>query len=186
MPVELMQSTLGQNGIVIWNKANGIDNSPVIPYSERKSISTERTFERDTIDVVKLRNILLSMTEALAYQLRKEGKVTACVAVKIRYSDFNTYTQQLKIPYTSADHMLIPTILNLFEKLYNRRLLVRLIGVRFSHLVTGSYQIRLFEDTAEMIHLYQAMDRIRNRYGTKAVMRAAGLEMVDKSAASRL
>ena len=176
-PVELMESVLGKNGRAIWKKANGIDSTPVIPYSERKSISTERTFERDTIDVVKLKSLLVAMVENLAYQLRKKEKVTACVTVKIRYSDFNTYTLQRKIPYTSADHALIPLVVELFERLYNRRLLVRLIGIRFSHIVHGCYQINLFEDTAEFIHLYQAIDKMRNRYGSKAVIRAAGIDV---------
>ena len=75
-----------------------MDNTPVIPFCDRKSISTERTFDRDTIDVVKLKGILIAMTENLAYQLRRGEKLTACIAVKIRYSDFNTYSKQLRIP----------------------------------------------------------------------------------------
>ncbi len=175
MPVEVMQQVLGVNGRVIWKRAQGIDNSPVVPFCERKSISTERTFDRDTIDVHRLRGILIAMTENLAFQLRRGSKLTACVTVKIRYSDFNTYSKQLRIPYTSADHKLIPKILDLFEKLYDRRLLVRLIGVRFSHLVSGDYQINLFEDTEEVLNLYNAMDRIRERFGDKSVIRASGL-----------
>ncbi|MEW7278762.1 DNA polymerase IV [Aquimarina sp. 2201CG1-2-11] len=175
MPVEMMQSVLGRNGIVIWKRANGIDNTPVIPFSERKSISTERTFDRDTTNVIKLRGILVAMTENLAYQLRRGDKLTACIAVKVRYSDFNTYTKQLKIPYTSADHLLIPKILDLFDRLYNKRLLIRLIGIRFSHLVTGNYQINLFEDTEEQLELYSALDTIRKRYGDRSVIRASAM-----------
>jgi len=175
MPVDVMQRVLGANGKVIWNRANGIDHTPVIPFCERKSISTERTFDRDTIDVVKLRGILIAMTENLAYQLRRGEKLTACVSVKIRYSDFNTYSKQLRIPYTSADHILIPKILDMFKTLYNRRLLVRLVGIRFSHLVSGNYQINLFDDTEEILNLYHAMDTIRKRYGDKSVLRASGL-----------
>ena len=175
MPMDVMQRVLGANGRVIWKRANGIDNTPVIPFCERKSISTERTFDKDTIDVVKLRGILIAMTENLAYQLRRGEKLTACIAVKIRYSDFNTYSKQLRIPYTSADHILIPKILDLFKTLYNRRLLVRLIGIRFSHLVSGNYQINLFEDTEETLNLYNAMDTIRKRYGDKSVIRAAAM-----------
>jgi DNA polymerase-4 len=175
MPMEVMQRVLGANGGVIWKRANGIDNRPVVPFCERKSISTERTFDRDTIDVHRLRGILIAMTENLAFQLRRGGRLTACIAVKLRYSDFNTYTKQLRIPYTSADHKLIPKVLSLFERLYERRLLVRLIGVRFSHLVPGSYQINLFEDREEILSLYAAMDRIRERYGDKSVIRASGM-----------
>ncbi|PKA98794.1 DNA polymerase-4 [Flavobacteriaceae bacterium MAR_2009_75] len=175
MPVDVMQRVLGKNGRVIWKRANGIDHTPVIPFCDRKSISTERTFDKDTIDVVKLKGILIAMTENLAYQLRRGEKLTACIAVKIRYSDFNTYSKQLRIPYTSADHILIPKILEMFKTLYNRRLLVRLVGIRFSHLVSGNYQINLFDDTEEILNLYNAMDHIRKRYGDKSVVRASAM-----------
>ncbi|MGX1928589.1 DNA polymerase IV [Flagellimonas sp. 2504JD4-2] len=175
MPMDIMQRVLGANGRVIWKRANGMDNTPVIPFCDRKSISTERTFDKDTIDVVKLKGILIAMTENLAYQLRRGDKLTACIAVKIRYSDFNTYSKQLRIPYTSADHILIPKILELFKVLYNKRMLVRLIGIRFSHLVSGNYQINLFEDTEEALNLYQAMDYVRNRFGSRSVVRASAM-----------
>ncbi|WP_321297786.1 DNA polymerase IV [Marinifilum fragile] len=177
MPMELMERVLGKNGQVIWKKAQGIDNTPVIAWSERKSISTERTFERDTTDVVKLRSILVAMAENLAYQLRNGNKLTACVTLKIRYSDFQTYTKQKRIPYTSLDHTLIATVLDLFDKIYERRVLIRLIGVRFSNLVGGTYQIRLFEDSEKLIKLYQKMDYLRNRYGKNAVKRAIGMDI---------
>ncbi len=175
MPPELMERVLGQNGLEIWKKASGIDNSPVVPYSERKSISTERTFDRDTTDVDKLRGILIAMAENLAFQLRRGNKLTACITVKIRYSDFNTYSTQMRIPYTASDHQLIPAAKELFDKLYNRRLLVRLIGLRYSHLVGGGNQINLFDDTEERINLYQAMDKMRIQYGDRAVISAAGI-----------
>jgi len=175
MPRDMMGRVLGKHGEVIWKKANGIDNSPVIAYSERKSISTERTFDRDTTNVHRLRGILVAMAENLSFQLRRGKKLTACITVKMRYSDFDTRTMQARIPYTSADHVIIPKVKELFEKLYNRRMLVRLIGVRFSHLVNGGHQINLFGDTEEMINLYQAMDRVRIRYGDRAVIRASGM-----------
>jgi len=176
MPMGLMYKVLGKNGLIIWEKANGIDNSPVIQYHERKSISTERTFNKDTTDVVKLRGIIIAMAENLAYQLRRGNKLTACVTFKIRYSDFQTYTQQQHIPYSAMDHNLIPVVLELFQKLYNRRLLVRLIGVKFSHLVEGGHQINLFEDNEKQLHLSQAIDKMRERYGDRAVIAAAGIE----------
>ncbi len=165
MPMEMMGTVLGKNGIVLWNRANGRDDSPVIPFHERKSISNERTFGKDTADVRRMREMIRAMAENLAFQLRNGNKLTSCVSVKIRYADFNTYSKQVKIPYTSADHVLIPQIEHIFEHLYNRRMLVRLIGVNFSDLVSGNYQINLFEDTEEKLNLYQAMDHIRNRYG---------------------
>jgi DNA polymerase IV len=172
MPCELVQQVLGDNGSSIWRKANGIDNAPIIPYTERKSISTERTFEKDTIDVNALKGILINMAEKLGFQLRSEGKLTACITVKIRYSDFNTFTMQTRIPYTSLDHVIIENVKNLFEKLYQKRMLIRLIGIRCSHLVHGTYQYNLFEDTHEKIKLYQALDSIKNRFGNDLVGRA--------------
>lgn len=177
MPVELMQQVLGENGTVIWKKANGIDTSPVEQYNERKSISTECTFDKDTIDVANLKNMLVSMTEKLSYQLRNEEKLTSCVTIKIRYSDFNTYTTQARIAYTALDNTLIDKVKELFDKLYQKRMLIRLIGVRFSHLIQGTYQFDLFNDMTEQIQLYQAMDKMRKRYGTDAVIRAAGIGM---------
>ena len=175
MPIEMMERVFGKNGILMWKKANGIDKSPVIPYRGRKSISTERTFDRDTTDVHKLHGIILAMTENLIYQLRRGNKLTACVTFKIRYSDFQTYTMQKRIPYSASDHTVIPVVMELYKKLYQRRLLVRLVGVRFSHLVQGGHQINLFEDSPRAIQLYQAMDKMRERYGDRAVIRAAGM-----------
>lgn len=172
MPVELMESIMGKNGISLWKKAQGVDNSPVEPWNERKSISSERTFDQDSTDIAKMKSILVAMAESLAYQLRSENKLTSCVTIKIRYSDFQTYSKQCMIPYTSLDRTLINTTLNLFDSLYQRRVLIRLIGVRFSHLVGGSYQIRLFEDSEKLVRLYQSMDSIRNRFGQQAVKRA--------------
>jgi DNA polymerase-4 len=172
MPVELLQNVLGVNGAVIWKKANGIDNTPVEPYSERKSLSTEETYDSDTTDLTKLKSTLVAMTEKLAFQMRNEGKLTSCITVKIRYSNFDTHTTQAKIAYTSCDHTLITKVKELFEKVYQRRMLIRLVGVRFSHLVGGAYQINLFDDSEHMIKLYQAMDRMRKKHGDAAVQRA--------------
>ncbi|PCE64641.1 DNA polymerase IV [Sediminicola luteus] len=173
MPIEAMESVFGKNGIVIWKRAQGVDNSPIVEYHERKSISSERTYGRDTTDMQKLKTSLSAMAEQLAYQLRAGNKVCSCVTVKIRYSDFNTYSKQLRIPYTAADHILIPKTMELFQRLYDRRMLIRLVGVRFSGLTGGHYQMSLFEDTSKTANLYQAMDRVRNRFGSRMVMRAA-------------
>jgi DNA polymerase-4 len=170
-----MQRLLGAHGPVLWRKANGIDPSPVTPWHERKSISTERTFERDTIDVAKLRDLLTAMAESLAFQLRKGDKLTSCIAVKVRYADMNTHSRQLRIGYTACDHIILPTVHELFRALYDRRQRIRLVGVRFSHLVGGGHQMDAFTDTQEAMNLYQAMDKVRKRFGDRMVMRAAGM-----------
>lgn len=176
MPVEMLESVLGKNGRIIWKRAHGIDDPPIVPFHERKSISTERTFNRDTIDMVRLHATLVAMAESLAYQLRMGNKLASVVSVKIRYSDFQTQSKQAKISYTSADHILIPVVEELFKKLYTRRLLIRLIGVRFSGLVGGHYQINLFDDSEEMLNLYHSLDRIKKRFGEHSVKRAVGMD----------
>lgn len=176
LPIDLMQRLLGEHGPVLWRKANGIDDSPVIAWHERKSISTERTFEQDTIDTVKLHGMLTAMAESLAFQLRKGAKLTSCIAVKIRYADFETHTKQQRIGYTACDHVILPIIHDLFRSLYDRRQRIRLIGVRFSHLVGGGHQMDAFTDTEEAMNLYQAMDKVRKRFGDRMVMRASGME----------
>lgn len=172
---DMMSQVMGKNGIVLWKKANGIDNTPVIQYSERKSISTERTFDKDTTDMVKLKSLLVSMVEKIAFELRKKQKLTGCITVKIRYSNFDTHTLQKHIPYTSFDHILQNIALELFHKIYSRRMLIRLIGVRLSKLVGGHQQLNMFEDSHEMINLYEAMDSIRLRYGKNAIKKAVGV-----------
>jgi DNA polymerase-4 len=175
LPMDLLQRLLGEHGPLLWRKANGIDPSPVVPWHERKSISTERTFERDTIDLVKLRGLLTAMAENLAFQLRKGAKLTSCVTLKLRYADMNTHTRQERMPHTACDHLLIPLVHGLFTKLYDRRQRIRLLGVRFSHLVGGGHQMDAFADTQEAMNLYQAMDKVRKRFGDRTVVRAAGM-----------
>ena len=182
IPMEMMESLLGKNGLVIWKKANGVDPTPVEQYSERKSIGSERTFQRDTMDVAGLRDLLTSMVEKLAFQLRKEEKLVSIVTVKIRYSNFDTHSLQKRIPYTSFDHMLMPVARELFDRLYQRRMLIRLVGVRFSGLTRGTQQLNLFEDTSEMVHLYLAVDRMRKRFGTSALQRASGIQLKELEA----
>lgn len=176
MPIELMEKVLGKNGIILWKKANGIDDSPVIPFHDRKSISSSLTFEKDTTNIRDLKEILTTMAEKLSYYLRMGNRLTSCITVTIRYSDFDTRTKQTHISYTANDHTIIKTVMELFDELYNRRVLVRLVGVRLSHLVQGGYQINLFEDTTEMVKLYQAMDKIRKRFGQDAVKRACTMD----------
>ena len=175
MPVDVLQQMIGKNGAELWKKANGIDDSPVVPYSERKSLSTEHTFAQDSIDVENMRSIISGMVEQLAFQLRQEKWLTSVVTIKIRYANFDTETKQCRISYTSADHTLLKYALELFKKLYTRRMRLRLIGIRFSGLVHGSHQMLLFENTEELMNLYQSMDRMKNRFGKTAVGRASGL-----------
>lgn len=175
IPVEMIENLMGKNGIEIWKRSNGIDSTPVVSYSEQKSISTEHTFDKDTTDLHRLNQLIVSMVERIAFDLRRQEKLTSCVTVKIRYSNFDTHTLQKRIPYTSFDHVLAGIAKELFARLYQRRMLIRLIGVRLSHLVRGVQQLDMFDDTPEKVSLYLAMDNLRKRFGKDAVRRASGV-----------
>lgn len=172
LEMELLEAAFGKPGITLYNKANGIDNSLVIPYEEQKSISRSTTFEQDTTDMDRLRKTIISFVDELAFELRSEGRLTACVTLTIRYANWDTHTKQKKIGYSSTDDILTSVALELFEKLYDRRMLIRLVGVKFSDFVSGSYQIDLFEDKQEKISLYQAIDSIKNRFGPQYIKKA--------------
>ncbi len=177
MPLELLEKAFGKNGKMMWQKANGIDHSLLIPYHEKKSISTERTFMKDTIDVRKLKDMVVAMIEQLAYELRRDQRVCSTISIKLRYSDFQTVSKQKKVPYTAADHTLISHAKHLFGSLYSRRVRIRLVGVRLGDLAGGGHQIDLFNDNDKIIDLYQAMDAMKNRYGANAVRRSVAVEI---------
>lgn len=169
MEAQTMRRVLGENGVTIWRKANGLDESPVVPFREQKSMSKETTFQQDTIDIDMLRHILVGMVDTLAFELRRDRKLAGCITLKIRYSNFDTHSQQLRIPFTNSDRVLTAKVMELFKKLYSRRMLIRLVGVKFSNLVHGAYQVDLFNDTLEEVNLMQAVDHIRMRYGHKCI-----------------
>ena len=172
-----LETVFGKYGHSLWEKANGIDHGEIIPHSDRKSISTEHTFHANVSDHRTLETTLVSMTEELSSKLRRENKLSSCLAIKLRYGNFETHTQQQKIALTAAEHILIPGVKNLLKKAWDQHRPIRLIGVRLSDLCTGSYQINLFEDNEERIKLYQAMDQINFKFGDKTVCRAAGMEI---------
>ena len=175
--LRFLETIFGKAGKFIWEKAHGIDDGEIVPHSERKSISTEHTFSANIADKNSIETILVSMTEELASKLRRENKVASCLAIKVRYANFETHTQQEKIALTAAEHILIPGVKNLLKKAWNQHRPIRLIGVRLSDLCSGSYQINLFEDNEERIRLYQAMDKINFKFGEKTICRAAGMEI---------
>ncbi|MEM7657235.1 MAG: DNA polymerase IV [Bacteroidota bacterium] len=175
IPLLLLEQAFGKHGRTLYQRARGEDNRPIVPHVDRQSISTERTFTEDTMDIAQLRAQLIRMTEQLAFQLRQSSKLTACVKVRIRYSDFETVTRQAKLPFTASDEVLLPKVLQLFDKLYTRRVRLRLVGVGFSKLVSGRPQIQLFTSQARQVELYEALDALKHKHGSQIVQRASGL-----------
>jgi len=116
------------------------------------------------------------MVEKLGFELRQSHKLCSIVTVKIRYADFNTYTRQIRVAYTANDQILLRHVYDLFDKLYERRQMIRLIGVKYSGLVHGHYQINLFDDKEEDMNLLNELDHIRNRWGAHAIGRAVNVD----------
>lgn len=162
---------LGNYGVELWSRAQGIHNSEVIPYHEAKSVSTENTFDSNKTSVEFLLSQLVRMTEKIAFELRQDNKMAGCIAVKIRYPDFETTSRQTTIPYTFYDDELIPVAKDLFDKLYRKGQPVRLIGVRLSELTNEALQTNLFENTEKKAGLYKAIDAVKDRFGKGAIVR---------------
>lgn len=160
----------------IWNKARGIDNSPVSPYRERKSISSERTFHKDTTDTVFLKDKLTELVFKLGYELRQKQKLSREVAIKIRYDDFSTFSKQRAIDYTVHDDVIKACAHQLFDELYEKGRPVRLIGVRVGKLEEGSQQLDFFRDTGENDNLLQALDDLRNKFGAKIISKGTSFK----------
>jgi len=172
-PYETLEKTFGKWGTALWNKAHGISDSIVKQYSEQKSISHENTFNEDTTDLAFLNKELVRLTEQTAYDLRDEKKLTGCVTVKIKYADFEKTTRQEIIDYTALDDVLLTKVKSLFQKLYKKGEKIRLLGVRFSQLIPFTMQMNLFDDSQERLHLYQAIDGIKNQFGKNFVTKAS-------------
>ena len=170
---EELEEKLGKWGIDLWFKSQGIHHSEVAQYHEAKSVSSENTFDKDQSDIPFLMSELVRLTEKIAFELRQEGKVAGCVAVKIRYPDFETTSKQTTIPYTCADDEIIPVVKVLFSKLYRKGIPVRLLGVRFSELTNEAVQTNLFGDVEKKLGLYKAIDNVKNRFGKNYINRAS-------------
>ena len=174
-PIDQLEYHFGKWGRKLWEKSYGISESPVEHYSEQKSISHENTFNSDFADTNFLHTELIRLTEKTAYSLREEGKLTGCVTLKLRYADFSTVSKQEVIDYTALDNILIAKVKDLFTRLYKTGEKVRLLGVRFSHLVPMTIQMNLFDDAVEKLELYKAVDDIKNQFGSDAVSKATSL-----------
>jgi DNA polymerase-4 len=174
-PAEVLEARLGKYGLELWHKAQGNHSGEVVPYHEAKSISTESTFEQNIVDEEAMLAEIVQMTEKVAYSLRQENKMAGCIAVKIRYPDFETTSRQTIIDYTCHDDELIPQAKELFRKLHRKGVAVRLLGVRLGELTDGAVQTNLFADTAKKLELYRAIDEVKDRYGKEALTKATGV-----------
>ena len=172
VPIDFLENRFGKFGSDLWNKANGIHYREVVPYHEAKSVSTENTFEENIKDPNLLMGELVRMIERVAYEVRQDNKMAGCIAVKVRYADFETTSKQTTIPYTFYDDELIPIAKELFKKLWRKGEPVRLLGVRLSELTNEAVQTNLFNNAEKKTELYKAIDDVKNRFGKASLTKA--------------
>ena len=173
--ITILERHFGKWGASLHKKAYGISDSVVEQYSEQKSLSHENTFNEDSDDVAFLYSELVRLTEETAHDLRKEEKLTGCVAIKLRYADFTTVSKQEVIDYSALDDLLLAKVKGLFNKLYKKGEKVRLLGVKFSHLIPVTLQMNLFDKAEEKMELFKAVDNIKQKFGRDAVTKAGGM-----------
>lgn len=172
----LAANKMGKTGADLWKKSQGIHNGQVHAYHEAKSISSENTFHENTADTDFLLSELVRLTERVAFELRRDEKLAGCIAVKIRYPDFETTSKQTTISRTLRDDELIPQAIELFHQLYRKGQSVRLLGVRLSELTNHAVQASLFDDAERKNKLYKAIDEVKNKFGKTALKKARTLK----------
>jgi DNA polymerase IV len=175
LPVESLRQRFGSQGEALWRAAHGIDDSPVTPEHEAKSLSREETFAQDVCDAVRLRRELLRLSDAVAARLRRHNFQARMVALKLRYGDFTTISRQATLAdATDAGPVIYAQVLALFESAWQRGRPVRLLGVAAANLAQPARQLRLFEqEDLRQAQLDAALDRIRARFGERAIQRAS-------------
>ncbi|MDD5509677.1 MAG: DNA polymerase IV [Dehalococcoidales bacterium] len=179
-----LKSNLGAAGEMLCRYANGIDDRPVLPPGEAKSISRENTFGEDTRDHSYLEATLWAQSEKVGSDLRKKSKQAKCVTLKLRYADFSTITRSRTLREgIDTDRAIFETGLDLLERaLAKERQAVRLIGIGVSNLVELSQQATLFAPSARKLEaLNKAIDGIRDRHGFDAIQTGRAIRLKDIS-----
>ena len=167
-----LEHELGKWGKDLYRKAQGISNSIVSQEREAKSISNENTFHENIFDENTLIIELVKMVEKVGFELRQDKMLTGCIAVKIRYPNFETTQKQTTIDFTLSDEVLIKEAINLFKKLWRKPQPIRLLGVRLSEFTNQTFQGNLFDNHQTQTKLYAAVDDIKNRFGKSLVQKA--------------
>ena len=174
---------MGKWGLALAGKARGLDaggyfDSDIAEDSDPKSISHEHTFGTDTPDADVLESTLAKLSQMVGRRLREHGMFTRTVGIKLRYSDFSTFTRAHTLEAsTSIDIEVIELSRLLFRKNWTGAP-VRLLGVQLSSLTHEEGQLSLLESekTRKWRSALGAADRLRDRFGEKSVSVASGLK----------
>jgi DNA polymerase-4 len=180
MPDSILDNLLGKNGKKIKLLAQGIDESPVTPPSEVKSISRETTFPTNITEKAILIKELLKISQIVGYTARKEGYKGRTITLKIRFHNFTTFNKSKTLENsTHLDDIIFKTIVELLNKVKLKKGGVRLLGIRLSNLSPEDKrnQLKFVRDKEDKLEqLSQSLDKIREKFGSKAITRASLLK----------
>ncbi len=180
LPHDTLLRTFGQVGYALQQAARGISTAAVESGSRPKSISRETTFQQDLLDWNRIEPILAYLAERATYALREKGMETKCVTLKVRYSDFETYTFARTLrEATCLDNDIIKTLGKLVPKAQMRRARVRLIGVALTSLTYNQHQMFLFgrERVEKWARVLEGVDRLRSRHGFELIRLGRSMEL---------
>ncbi len=181
---KILQSKFGKHGIMMWEYANGIDNSEVKYIKEKpKGIGNSVTLPQDISNIEKLEEILLALTEQVTYRLRKQKMIAKVVNVQLRNKDFvDTSHQRKMLNATASTKEIYSNAKELLEQMYIKGTPIRLIGVRVDDLTDKEeMQISLFDNSEnkKQKELDKAIDKLKDKYGYNLVTRAGKMDVED-------
>ena len=196
---KILEAHLKSHGTLLWEYANGIDDSPVVSTPpDSKGVGNSTTLSKDVTEREEACKTLLSLSESVAARLRKAGQLAGMVSVEIKYSNFRSVSHQTMLysPYDTS-RIIYDTACRLFDELWDHSP-IRLLGVRTSKLVSATepIQLSLFDLNAvagnekepaseKLAALDKALDDIRNKFGNDAVVRGSLLSPKGKDASHR-
>lgn len=187
MPDSILENLLGKNGKKMKLLAQGIDESPVTPPSKAKSIGKETTFSTNITEKAVLVKELLKISQMVGYTARKKGYKGRTITLKIRFHNFITLNKSMTLENsTNIDDLIFKTVVRLLDKINIKKGGVRLLGIKLSNLTSGNErkQLKFLRDEEDkkddkLEQLTQSLDKIREKFGSKAVTRASLLSKGD-------
>ena len=181
----LMIKKFGKHGLMMWEYANGIDNSEVnYKFEKPKGIGNSTTLPVDISDIPKLEEVLLALTEQVTYRLRKYGMLANVVNVQLRTKDFEDKTHQRKlVQATSSTKDIYIQAKELLHEMYKIGTPIRLIGMRVDNLIEkDELQLSFFnqENTEKQDKIDKVVDELKQKYGYNTITRAGKLHSEEK------
>jgi len=177
-----LSAALGPAGVSLSERSLGLDSGPVEEALFPKSISRETTFEEDVADRRVMEAMLSYLAERAANKLRSISMSARTVAVKLRYGDFSTYHMSRSLKeHSTHDSDFRALALEIFNRLFTRRMRVRLVGVSLSNLsAEPAHQAALFgeERRLKKERLYRGIDAVRSRFGFSSLFTGRAVELI--------